>query len=87
MTEESNDLNTYEEIELRAIVEKYKKIEGEWSLKDVEKFVQDISGTNYIKDEVKVTEQVNHQAVRQMRDGTVVSGSLAEDITKAANTI
>ena len=85
--EEINDLNTFEEIELRAIVEKYKKIEGEWSLKDVEKFVQDISGTNYIREEVKLTDQVNQQAVKQMRDGTVVSGSLAEDIQKAANTI
>ena len=80
-------MTTRDEIELQAIVEKYKKIEGEWTLKDVERFAQEISGNNYLKEEVKLSEQINNQALRNMRDGSAVSATIVEDINKAAQDI
>lgn len=36
--EDLKELTTFDEIELGAIVQRYKKIEGEWTLKDIERF-------------------------------------------------
>ena len=72
---------------MRAIAERYKKIEGEWSLRDVERFAQEISGINYLREEVKLTDQINNQAIKNMRDGSTVSATIVDDINKAAGDI
>ena len=85
--EDLKELVTRDEIELQAILDKYKKIEGEWCLKDVEKFAQEITGNNVLTNDVKLTDTISNQGVKGMRDGTPVSATLVEDIRKAANDI
>ena len=74
--EDLKELVTRDEIELQAILDKYKKIEGEWSLKDVEKFAQEITGNNVLTNDVKLTDTISNQGVKSMRDGTPVSATL-----------
>jgi hypothetical protein len=85
--EDLKELVTRDEVELLAILDKYKKIEGEWSLKDVEKFAQEITGNHFLKEDVKLTDTISNQGIKNMRDGTLVSATLVDDIRKAANDI
>lgn len=70
------------------MLNKYKAIQGEWTVKDVERFVEELTGANVVKDESKTTDAISHQAIRSLRDGVFsnrVNPSLQNEISNAAS--
>ena len=66
---------SYRDQELEKIVNRYKSIEGEWSVAQIEKFAEEITGfnSNY-KNELKTSDEINYQAIKNMRTGEAVTG-------------
>lgn len=83
---QTEDGVNYRDQELEKIVNRYKTIEGEWSIAQIEKFAEEITGfnSNY-KHELKTSDEINYQAIKNMRTGEAVTGG--QDIQEAASSL
>ena len=67
---------------------KYKSIQGEWSVKDIERFVEDLTGASALREEMKTLDTLNHRAIAGLRDGQErVSPSLASDFQEVSQNL
>jgi hypothetical protein len=64
------------ERELEGIINKFKKIEGEWSIKDIEAFTEELTSKDRLKEETTFTDGINNAALASLRDGSIPSGTL-----------